>query len=84
MPIPSGSTWWPTASGGPTPSWRPGPTSWRTVFAAQGIGPGDHVGIYAYNSVEWVETAWAVFKLRAISININYRYVKDEGRLPDG
>ncbi len=49
-------------------------------LASQGIGPGDHVGIYAYNSVEWVETAWAVFKLRAIWININYRYVKDELR----
>jgi 3-oxocholest-4-en-26-oate---CoA ligase len=49
-------------------------------LAAQGIGPGDHVGIYAYNTVEWVETAWAVFKLRAIWININYRYVKDELR----
>jgi acyl-CoA synthetase (AMP-forming)/AMP-acid ligase II len=49
-------------------------------LAAQGIGPGDHVGIYAYNSVEWVETAWAVFKLRAVWININYRYVKDELR----
>ena len=47
-------------------------------LAGRGIGPGDHVGIYAYNSVEWVETAWAVFKLRAIWININYRYVKDE------
>ncbi len=49
-------------------------------LAGQGIGPGDHVGIYAYNSVEWVESAWAVFKLRAIWININYRYVKDELR----
>ena len=49
-------------------------------LAAQGIGPGDHVGIYALNSVEWVETAWAVFKLRAVWININYRYVKDELR----
>ena len=49
-------------------------------LAGQGIGPGDHVGIYAYNSVEWVETAWAVFKLRAVWININYRYVKDELR----
>ena len=29
-----------------------------------------------YNSVEWVETPWAVFKLRAVWININYRYVK--------
>src|SRR5580698_4958032 len=49
-------------------------------LAAQGIGPGDHVGIYSYNSVEWVETAWAVFKLRAVWININYRYVHDELR----
>jgi acyl-CoA synthetase (AMP-forming)/AMP-acid ligase II len=49
-------------------------------LAKQGVGPGDHVGIYAYNSVEWVETLWAVFKLRAVWININYRYVKDELR----
>ncbi len=49
-------------------------------LADRGIGPGDHVGIYSYNSVEWVETAWAVFKLRAIWINVNYRYVKDELR----
>ncbi len=49
-------------------------------LAAEGIGPGDHVGIYAYNCVEWVETAWAVFKLRAVWININYRYVEDELR----
>src|SRR6202046_3891865 len=45
-----------------------------------GVGPGDHVGIYSLNSVEWVETAWAVFKLRAVWININFRYVKDELR----
>jgi len=49
-------------------------------LASRGIGPGDHVGIYALNSVEWVETAWAVFKLRAVWININYRYVKEELR----
>ena len=47
-------------------------------LAENGIGPGDHVGIYALNCVEWVETVWAVFKIRAIWININYRYVKDE------
>ena len=47
-------------------------------LAAQGVGPGDHVGIYGFNSVEWVETLWAVFKLRAVWININYRYVEDE------
>jgi len=47
-------------------------------LAAQGVGPGDHVGIYAYNRAEWVETLFAVFKLRAVWININYRYVEDE------
>ncbi len=47
-------------------------------LAAHDIGPGDHVGIYAYNCIEWVETLWAVFKLRAVWVNINYRYVEDE------
>jgi 3-oxocholest-4-en-26-oate---CoA ligase len=49
-------------------------------LAAHGVRPGDHVGIYAYNCVEWVETLWAVFKLRAVWININYRYVEEELR----
>ena len=47
-------------------------------LADHGIGPGDHVGIYAYNCAEWVETLWAVFKIRAVWVNINYRYVEDE------
>ncbi|MGI8662867.1 MAG: acyl-CoA synthetase [Acidimicrobiales bacterium] len=47
-------------------------------LALQGVGPGDHVGIYGLNSVEWVEALWAVFKLRAVWININYRYVEEE------
>jgi acyl-CoA synthetase (AMP-forming)/AMP-acid ligase II len=47
-------------------------------LAAQGVRKGEHVGIYALNSTEWVTTAWAVFKLRAVWVNINYRYVHDE------
>lgn len=47
-------------------------------LAANGVGPGDHVGIYAYNCMEWVEALWAVFKIRAVWININFRYVEDE------
>ena len=49
-------------------------------LAASGVGPGDHVGIYGLNSVEWVEAIWATFKIRAVWININYRYVEDELR----
>ena len=43
-----------------------------------GIGAGDHVGIYAYNSIEWAEILWAAFKIRAVWININYRYLDNE------
>jgi acyl-CoA synthetase (AMP-forming)/AMP-acid ligase II len=50
------------------------------VLATQGIGPGDHVAVYLYNSVEYLETMLAAFKLRAVPINVNYRYVEDELR----
>jgi acyl-CoA synthetase (AMP-forming)/AMP-acid ligase II len=49
-------------------------------LAKHGVGPATHVGIYAYNCVEWVESMVAAFKLRAVPININYRYVPDELR----
>jgi 3-oxocholest-4-en-26-oate---CoA ligase len=47
-------------------------------LAAQGVGPGDHVGLYARNSIAAVETLLAIIKLRAVAININYRYLKNE------
>ena len=47
-------------------------------FQQHGVKPGDHVGIYAHNCVEWVETLWAILKIRAVFININYRYVEEE------
>jgi acyl-CoA synthetase (AMP-forming)/AMP-acid ligase II len=47
-------------------------------LADQGVGRGDHVGIYAKNSVEHVVALLAVFKIRAVAINVNYRYVEGE------
>ncbi|HEX9034400.1 MAG TPA: acyl-CoA synthetase [Streptosporangiaceae bacterium] len=49
-------------------------------LASLGVGAGDHVGLYARNSIEAVETLIAVYKLRARSVNINYRYVEAELR----
>ncbi|MBI2168906.1 MAG: acyl-CoA synthetase [Actinobacteria bacterium] len=49
-------------------------------LAAQGVGPEQHVGVYAYNRVEFVEVMLAALKLRAVPININYRYVTSELR----
>jgi acyl-CoA synthetase (AMP-forming)/AMP-acid ligase II len=46
----------------------------------QGVGPGDHVGCYLYNGTEYVETMLAAYKIRAVPINVNYRYVDDELR----
>jgi len=47
-------------------------------LAALGVGTGDHVGCYLYNGVEYVETMLAAWKLRAVPVNVNYRYVADE------
>jgi acyl-CoA synthetase (AMP-forming)/AMP-acid ligase II len=49
-------------------------------LSSAGIAPGEHVGIYAYNGVEWVEGMLALYKIRAVPVNINYRYVEHELR----
>jgi 3-oxocholest-4-en-26-oate---CoA ligase len=49
-------------------------------LADRGVGPGDKLGIYGYNSNEWVEAQWAAWKLRAVPVNVNYRYVEGELR----
>ncbi len=45
---------------------------------SRGIGKGDHVGLYAKNSIEHVIALIAILKVRAVSINVNYRYVAGE------
>jgi acyl-CoA synthetase (AMP-forming)/AMP-acid ligase II len=44
----------------------------------RGIRPGDWIGIYSWNRVEWVEAMIACYKARAVPINVNYRYVEAE------
>ena len=48
------------------------------VLKGQGIGPGDHVGLYLFNGNEFLEAMLGTLKVRAVPININYRYVEDE------
>ncbi|WP_370290334.1 acyl-CoA synthetase [Nocardioides sp.] len=47
-------------------------------LAERGIGVGDHVGLYAKNSIEHVVALVAILKVRAVAINVNYRYVAGE------
>jgi len=50
------------------------------VLAAAGVGPGDFVGLQLANSHEYLEGMLACFKLRAVPINVSFRYVESELR----
>ncbi|HUF33326.1 MAG TPA: acyl-CoA synthetase [Acidimicrobiales bacterium] len=50
------------------------------VLAGRGIGPGDRVGLQLANGNEYLEAMLACFKLRALPVNVNYRYVAEELR----
>ncbi|MCU1430747.1 MAG: acyl-CoA synthetase, partial [Actinomycetia bacterium] len=43
-----------------------------------GVRSGEPVGCYMTNSPEYVETMLAAYKLRAVPVNVNYRYAADE------
>jgi 3-oxocholest-4-en-26-oate---CoA ligase len=47
-------------------------------LAAAGVRPNQHIGLMAYNGTEYVEGMLAAFKLRAVPVNVNYRYVSKE------
>ena len=47
-------------------------------LVSEGVKPDDHVAIHAVNCIEWVEAFFACFKARAVPINVNYRYVRNE------
>ena len=43
-----------------------------------GLRHDSKVGIYAHNSIEYLEAQYAVFKIGGCPINVNYRYKADE------
>jgi acyl-CoA synthetase (AMP-forming)/AMP-acid ligase II len=45
---------------------------------AAGVGTGSKVASYLYNGNEYLEGLYASFKLRAVPVNVNYRYLEDE------
>jgi len=47
-------------------------------LASSGIEAGDHIGLYLLNGTEYLEGMLAAFKIRAVPININHRYVERE------
>jgi acyl-CoA synthetase (AMP-forming)/AMP-acid ligase II len=47
-------------------------------LADHGVGPGDHVALCLFNGTEYLEAMLAAFKLRAVPVNVNYRYLEDE------
>ncbi len=49
-------------------------------LAAAGVRPGEHVAILSYNRAEWIEAMLGAFKIRAVPIPVNFRYVAAELR----
>lgn len=49
-----------------------------TVLTDHGLGPDSKVAIFAYNSNEYLEAQYGIFKIRGVPINVNYRYFEDE------
>ena len=48
------------------------------AFSAAGLGHDSKIGLFLYNSPEYLEAQYAAFKIRATPINVNYRYLDDE------
>lgn len=49
-----------------------------TFLHQQGLGHDSKMGLYLYNSTEYMEAQFAGFKIRGVPVNVNYRYLEDE------
>jgi len=48
------------------------------VLLDNGIAPGDHIGCHLYDGNQYIEVTLAAFKIRAVPVNVNFRYVDEE------
>ena len=48
------------------------------AFVDGGLRPDSKIGLYLYNSNEYLETQYAGFKMRGVPVNVNYRYLDEE------
>ena len=44
----------------------------------QGVEPGQHIGLYLVSGTEYFEAMLAAYKIRAVPVNVNHRYVEGE------
>ena len=52
------------------------------AYAEAGLQPDSKVGLLMYNGNEYLEAQFGVFKMRGVPINVNYRYLDEELRVP--
>jgi 3-oxocholest-4-en-26-oate---CoA ligase len=67
--------------GSTTRTWRDYDDRAARIAAAltdAGVGAGAKVSLFMYNSNEFMESQFGVFKMRGVPINVNYRYLDDE------
>jgi fatty-acyl-CoA synthase len=48
------------------------------ALAAAGLGRAAKVALYLFNAPEYCESYYAALKIRAVPVNVNYRYLDDE------
>ncbi len=53
-------------------------TRMANLLVSLGVQPGDHIAVHSHNRIEWVDAFYGALKARAVPININYKYLKDE------
>ena len=74
--------WCRVRGGSATGSWTERANRLAHHLEGAGVDPGDTVGLQLANGTEYIEGMLACFKIRAVPINVNYRYRPGEFGVP--